>query len=422
MDSILSHGGPYYYSIPVVSTSSPRQASLRNAVYHQMTRLSRSSSISRLFKTVSVFTLIAASVFFLSSQCISCHFLHFKNRIYNFAAYGQSGVLWKVPNGYSYYQSHRPGVIGSFSRYPNIAFRPLSTLSMAYLNRQDAAQEVEDQVIEEGVGTRDCGAWLLCRARLIVTKEGNDVTIQVGYNISGVGGVDRPVDRGTMARVSAVSPEEALIWTTMLLGRVHDLLGEVNCTANAVGAAEALLVTSTVAASCPSTHDPSCHKLITVEHCTIAAPSPSPIPLDSCEMAFDECEFTFKGETGLATFRTDGPADKSFTPVIVAKNPDVNLGVLNSNNIVPEFIDDSGAFPITDFGSQRFAPTQFKPLYIWQEQGSGIGHQTFHADQGELAKGRCLRIYFTEIQLVDPYFNLNQVPRSENKCVVFRTE
>eukprot|EP00178_Gracilaria_changii_P010498 TRINITY_DN3058_c0_g1_i1.p1 TRINITY_DN3058_c0_g1~~TRINITY_DN3058_c0_g1_i1.p1 ORF type:complete len:422 (-),score=45.59 TRINITY_DN3058_c0_g1_i1:592-1857(-) len=421
MDSALNHGHPQYNSIPEGSLTVPRQTSHRsNTIWHQMARLRRSSPVSHLLKIVTVVTLITASVFVLSSPCISCDFLSFRNRIYNFTPHRRSLVNLKFPTGYTYFQPHRRNVIGSYERYPDAAFRRLSTPVIPFWNRQDAAPEVGDYVIEEGEPTGDCSAGRLCRARLVVAKEGGYITIQAGYNISGLNGVVRPVDSDTKARVSEVSTLQALTWASRLVSRVRDRLGEVNCVVPLVAVAMAIFEGSKVAATCPKTDDALCHQLETVGHCTI--PTPTPVPLDSCEEAFEECEFTFKGESALATFSVDGAPDKSFTPVIVAKDADVNLGVLNSNNVVPEFIEESGTFPITDFGSQRFAPTQFKPYYIWQEQGSGIGHQTFHADQQELARGRCIRIFFTDIQLVNPYSNLNNVPISENKCVVFRTE
>ncbi|PXF41182.1 Collagen alpha-1(XXVIII) chain [Gracilariopsis chorda] len=143
-----------------------------------------------------------------------------------------------------------------------------------------------------------------------------------------------------------------------------------------------------------------------------------------CSKAFDECEFTFRGKTGLSTFSIAGRPDRSFTPRIVSKDASVRLGVLNSNNIVPEFIEDNGVFPITNFGSQRFTPTHFKPYTLMNGQGSGIGHQTFHGNQKQVAKDRCIRVYFTHFQEIrnNKLINRNDVPRSENKCVVFRTQ
>lgn len=146
---------------------------------------------------------------------------------------------------------------------------------------------------------------------------------------------------------------------------------------------------------------------------------------DACENAFDECQFAFAGESGLSTFDVSGEPDIPFTPKIVPKNVMMALGVLNTNNIIPEFIDNAGsAMPVTEFGTQRFTPTVFKPFWKPQERGSGIGHETFQGNQEEIAMGRCVRVFFTSFQEIQQFrvVNRNNVPRSENKCVVFRTK
>eukprot|EP00178_Gracilaria_changii_P017807 TRINITY_DN5077_c0_g1_i1.p1 TRINITY_DN5077_c0_g1~~TRINITY_DN5077_c0_g1_i1.p1 ORF type:complete len:365 (-),score=56.91 TRINITY_DN5077_c0_g1_i1:490-1584(-) len=151
----------------------------------------------------------------------------------------------------------------------------------------------------------------------------------------------------------------------------------------------------------------------------------------ACKVAFDECEFTFSDQAGLATFEVSEEPDTAFTTRVVPKDVSFGLGVLNTNNIVPEFINDveiqpgatPEARPITEFGSQSFTPTHFKPYWIAQERGSGIGHQTFQGNQAQEARGRCVRIYFTHYQEIreNRVVNRNNVPRSANKCVVFRT-
>lgn len=149
---------------------------------------------------------------------------------------------------------------------------------------------------------------------------------------------------------------------------------------------------------------------------------------DSCEEAFHTCDFRFEGKNGLPTFPIDGKADKAFTPRIVSTVYHETLGVLNTNNIVPEFILGGYNAEITKFGSQKFTPTAFKPFSIPYTPWSGIGHETFHGDQLKVAKGKCIRVYFTHYQLLsqDKYGkyvvkeNRNDVPKYENKCVVFR--
>lgn len=145
---------------------------------------------------------------------------------------------------------------------------------------------------------------------------------------------------------------------------------------------------------------------------------------DACENAFKICEFTFAGRKGLQTFDISGEPDLSFTTRIVPKDVTYALGSLNTNNIIPDFIDENGtATEIVEFGSQRFTPTHFKPFWIAQDRGSGIGHQTFHGNQEQKATDRCVRVYFTHFQEFREtgLVNRNNVARSENKCVVFRT-
>ncbi|PXF43410.1 hypothetical protein BWQ96_05328 [Gracilariopsis chorda] len=146
-----------------------------------------------------------------------------------------------------------------------------------------------------------------------------------------------------------------------------------------------------------------------------------------CEKAYDKCLFKFSGVNGFnnAIFSIAGEPDKSFTPRVVPKATTYSLGTLNTNNVVPEFIEGNQGRPITEFGSQRFTPTHFKPYWISEERGSGVGHQTFQGNQLEVANDKCVRVYFTSFQEVPPngqVVNRNNVPTSENKCVVFRTK
>lgn len=147
-----------------------------------------------------------------------------------------------------------------------------------------------------------------------------------------------------------------------------------------------------------------------------------------CHSAFRECDFRFSGFVNVVpTFSIGGRANTPFTPRIISTVRGEHLGVLNTNNIIPEFVFDGATHPITSFGSQRFTPTHFKPFSIpTAHRFSGVGHQTFQGNQLSVATGKCIRLYFTHYQLLNPTTgvvvgNRNNVPRSENKCVVFRT-
>ncbi|KAI0560365.1 Kazal [Gracilaria domingensis] len=151
----------------------------------------------------------------------------------------------------------------------------------------------------------------------------------------------------------------------------------------------------------------------------------------ACDEAYDLCDFAFAGEDEdeSPVYSVDGPPDIPFTPVIVSKDPNERLGVLNTNNIEVEIIEDDGSYVgITSLPAQQtFSPTQFKPLTVPNTKMSGIGHQTFQTDQKEVIRGRCVRIFFTHYQLLEqtePFNVIDNVSaeRGDNKCVVFETE
>lgn len=147
---------------------------------------------------------------------------------------------------------------------------------------------------------------------------------------------------------------------------------------------------------------------------------------DGCFRAFRRCDFRFQGISGLPTFSISGPADRAFTPRVISTRRNQILGVLNTNDVISEFVFPDGGFsPITNFGSQRFTPTAFKPFSIPRTTGSGVGHETFQGNQLQVARGRCVRVFFTSYQLLfrngNVSGNINDVPRSMNSCVVFRT-
>lgn len=144
-----------------------------------------------------------------------------------------------------------------------------------------------------------------------------------------------------------------------------------------------------------------------------------------CAEAFAECDFRFNNTRGLPTFWLGQKPDMSFTSRIVFKDSMKYLGVLNTN-IIPQFIFRNRVVNITQFGSPRLTPSHFKPFFMNRTKGSGIGHQTFHGNQRTVSRGKCVRIYFSNYQLLSSKFgnvvsNMNNVMKNMNKCVVFRT-
>ncbi|PXF40879.1 Collagen alpha-6(VI) chain [Gracilariopsis chorda] len=155
--------------------------------------------------------------------------------------------------------------------------------------------------------------------------------------------------------------------------------------------------------------------------------TPTPIP-DPCEEAYDTCDFAFMNELSVPTFAVDVAPDVPFTPKIVSRNPLELVGVLNTNDIVVEFIEDDGTVtPITSEPAiQSFSATQFKPITLTGTSRSGIAHESFQADQLSLARDRCVRVFVSSFQLLDvtPPNNVignPAVTRADNKCMVFRT-
>lgn len=163
------------------------------------------------------------------------------------------------------------------------------------------------------------------------------------------------------------------------------------------------------------------------------SPTPSP-ELEECEEAEAYCEFTFEDIDGIPTFPLGATVpDKAFTPEIVAKDPSVFITGLNSNNVEAEFIENDAVILISKVippPAQAFSPTQFKPFTpSTTKNGTGLGHETFQNEQAMFAKNRCVRVYFSEWQILDApapegknIGNANsKVDKSENYCVVFRT-
>lgn len=147
---------------------------------------------------------------------------------------------------------------------------------------------------------------------------------------------------------------------------------------------------------------------------------------DSCSDSYMHCEFKFEGDDMLRTFPLTDMTDMPFTNRIVAKNMSEMIGILNTDaTIPPEVIMDGDVMDVTQLGSPNFTPTHFKPFIVGDGHGSGIGHQAFTGNQMNVAKGKCMRIFFTSFQYLDVnsnvVANMNDVPKEWNKCVVFMT-
>lgn len=161
-------------------------------------------------------------------------------------------------------------------------------------------------------------------------------------------------------------------------------------------------------------------KLITKAICNSGGPKPS----EACKKAYNDCDFAIDGASVVPTIAL-GMADKALTSKIVSRKRGERVGIVNANGGPAEFILDNGlAEPITKFGKQRFSPNTFKPYTIrGMVSFSGIGHQTLQSDQAKVARGKCVRTFLTNYQLLEPgadgfvMGNVN-IRKNRKKCVV----
>ena len=151
-------------------------------------------------------------------------------------------------------------------------------------------------------------------------------------------------------------------------------------------------------------------------------------PSRACYKAYHGCEFRFEGSTSIQYYSIDGKPDMSFTPRIIAKDGSILTGIFNTNGREPEFINrDGSVVPISKAkaATQRLSKSHFKPLTIRGKHGSGIARQTFVANQKAVATNRCVRVYFSQYQILQsrkPFIGKRNVTTNKrSKCVVFMT-
>lgn len=148
--------------------------------------------------------------------------------------------------------------------------------SLSLLSRPETACSalVEDFVEDREVWTGDCNGGRTCRARVIVTKQGPNITIQAGYNIRYPKGVIG-VDARTKRNVRAVKRSEANRWAKKLVKMVGPILEGLDCNIAAGMISDAIMETKSAAARCPKTNNPLCTQLKTIKTCAVAqAPPP----------------------------------------------------------------------------------------------------------------------------------------------------
>lgn len=152
-------------------------------------------------------------------------------------------------------------------------------------------------------------------------------------------------------------------------------------------------------------------------------------PSQACRKAYQACSFTFDGPNFIRTFSISGKPGKAFTPRIRGKGKNPLIGAVNANGMMAQFINDDGVVvPITRAtkATPRFARHAFKTFHIKGQRGSGVGHQTFQGNQKKVATNRCVRVFFSEYQVLKTRFpfiiSLNVRKTKMNDCVVFMTK
>lgn len=151
---------------------------------------------------------------------------------------------------------------------------------------------------------------------------------------------------------------------------------------------------------------------------------------EACRRAYERCDFRFSGDQAIATVSLDGTPDTPASPRIVAKprgdfaNGTQQVGILNTNELPVEVILARFFLPLPAFQvTPRLSATHFKPFPVPFGTGSAVGFQTLVESQITALRGQCLRLFFTDYQIISSdatvLDNLVDVPRFRNKCVVF---
>lgn len=174
--------------------------------------------------------------------------------------------------------------------------------------------------------------------------------------------------------------------------------------------------------------------------CLLLIAAAAAVAHDFCERLYEQCQLRFAGHSSLPTFAlASTPNDAAFTPALLLASPDEQIGIVNSNGVVPQFIRPpapaanaaveaaNAAVEATNVTAFALTPTQFKPFPLPGGAASGIGHETFQNDRLAVARGRCVRVYITSGQVVMHGVVAQNIMVSPhvavqiNSCIVFRT-
>jgi len=137
---------------------------------------------------------------------------------------------------------------------------------------------------------------------------------------------------------------------------------------------------------------------------------------ESCLAEALQCDFYFSGsKTSVPAYDLSNTEDNVAFSAKIKSRTVGKLGGLNSNGDGNSFIFSTGEESITEYYS-KFAKYQFKP------SGAHLLHETFQGDSQEHAEGKCVKVYFTNWQVLNDEGNVVENVNDGNACAVFRTD
>lgn len=117
----------------------------------------------------------------------------------------------------NWYHSERPldSSIHGYSCALSTVFSPIT-----HKGNSCVTEAVEDFFVDNRIPTLDCSGGRLCRAQVVVSKEGTQVTVKSGYYIYSKKGVT-PLNPYTLRNVKMVTLKESAVWAKKLLSMVQ---------------------------------------------------------------------------------------------------------------------------------------------------------------------------------------------------------
>lgn len=156
---------------------------------------------------------------------------------------------------------------------------------------------------------------------------------------------------------------------------------------------------------------------------TTAVPTPESAA-SACAGAYENCLFRFDTVENVPHFYLTGVWDDVFTPRIKSKTEGTIVGLMHSNGFEADIVQQGGSRPISSLcGMKKVSKFVFKPFRIPNSPFAGIGSQFLTIRQQNKLKGKCVRLYMSDYQVLNEQHNVQantgNLRRSDNICVVF---